>query len=246
MGNLIRTILFLSAFAASVFSASAQTALERFMLGNNAYNAGDYARAEENYRAAIDGGSGGAELYYNLANALAKQGKKGDALLNYKRAVYNAPRMREAAANLEMFAKDNSLDSGLGGFSIPAASELSETEWTLCAFAAFWIAVLLILVPPLFGKRTMPAVFLAIVCASLFVYAVLAVRDWESYADTAVALKADSPLRISPTPTAPISAVADEGQCAKISKRCGDYFYLETPTGKKGWAAKADFSPVAE
>lgn len=246
MKAFIRIILALLAIAATVSEASAQTALEHFMIGNNAYNAGDYARAEECYRAAMDGGSRGAEVCYNLANALAKQGKKGDALLNYKRAVYNAPRMREASANLEMFAKDNSLESGLGQFSIPAASELSHSEWTLCAFAAFWIAVLLVVLPPLFGGRTVSSVFLAIVCVSFFVYAVLAVRDWESYADTAVALRDDAPLRVSPTPTAPVAAVADEGQCAKISKRRGDFLYLEMPTGKRGWASKADFSPVAE
>ena len=61
------------AIAAAVFCVEsiAQTADEFFMLGNNAYKNGDYARACENYENAAKAAQPTAELYYNLANTNA-------------------------------------------------------------------------------------------------------------------------------------------------------------------------------
>jgi len=242
-----RNIFAFLAAAAMVFSAcaaSAQTAREFFILGNNAYKSGDYQKAKSCYEDAIAGGMDGANVRYNLANAQSKLGEKGGALLNYKRAVMDAPRMREAAANLQMFAKDNSLDDGFGNFANPLVAELSLTEWTLAAFALFWASALLFLIPPMFGKRTAATVFSALICAALFAAAAVSASNWVSFADCAVALKSDSPLRLSPAPDAPVSAMSAEGQTVKILKKRGEYFYAETANGKRGWASKKDFAKV--
>lgn len=246
MKNIIRATFAILVSCALPLAAGAQTAREYFMLGNSAYKSGDYERAVKNYESALENGFASAELHYNLANSFAKLNRKGEALLNYKRAVYHAPRMREASANLEMFSKDNSLESGLDKFKTPLAAELSDSEWTLLAFASFWAAVLLIFIPPLFGKRTVATVFLAIVCISLLTVAVLSLRDWISYSQTAVAIKPDVPLRVSPTKTAPVSSIAAEGQCADIKREYGEFVYVETRTGKRGWTSKSDFVPIVE
>lgn len=246
MKKILRAFLYLAASICLASAASAQTAQEYFMLGNNAYKAGDYQRAAENYESALKNGFVSAELYYNLANSFAKLDKKAHALLNYKRAVYHAPRMREASANLEMFAKDNSLDSGLSKFKTSLTAELSNSEWATVGFVSFWGAVILLFIPPLFGKRTMSTIFLAIVCVSFFVVALLSVNDWLSYGRTAVAVKSDIPLTVSPTKTAPVLSIVDEGQSAAIKKKRGEFIYVETQNGKKGWTSKSDFVPVVE
>ena len=102
----------------------AQTADEYFMLGNNAYASGDFARAKENYMSA-DKEKSAAEISYNLANTCAKLGDKGEAMLHYMRALYQNPRMREAEANMSVFAKDNSLETPDGIFTLPFFAELS-------------------------------------------------------------------------------------------------------------------------
>ena len=107
MKKILRAFLYLAASICLASTASAQTAQEYFMLGNNAYKAGDYQRAAENYESALKNGFVSAELYYNLANSFAKLDKTAHALLNYKRAVYHAPRMREDS-QFGKFAKDNS------------------------------------------------------------------------------------------------------------------------------------------
>ena len=103
--KILRTIIMIAAAVFAAATAGAQTAREYFALGNNAYKAGDYARALENYSLAEKNGFDSAELYFNKANAFAKLDRRGDALLNYKRAVYNALRMREATANLAINAR---------------------------------------------------------------------------------------------------------------------------------------------
>lgn len=52
---------------------------------NQAYRNGEYEKAERLYRSAINQNPEKAEFYYNLANALAKQGKRDEALRIYQK-----------------------------------------------------------------------------------------------------------------------------------------------------------------
>ncbi len=51
--------------------------------GNEAYENGDYPLAEEYYRSAIEEEPENAQVYFNLGNALAQQGKVEDAVKMY-------------------------------------------------------------------------------------------------------------------------------------------------------------------
>ena len=51
--------------------------------GNEAYERGEYAEAETLYRASIDSDPENADVYFNLANALAKQGKTEEAIQTF-------------------------------------------------------------------------------------------------------------------------------------------------------------------
>ncbi len=239
-------IVSLALLFADVHSAQAQTAEEFFILGNRAYSAGDYKKAEENFDQALEKGGNSAQLHFNLANTCAKLDKRGKALLNYLRSIYIEPRLREASANLKVFADENSLALPMDKFSAPFVSELSHSEWLAIAFASFWAAVLLIFIPPLYGKKSVAWIFLAIVSASIFALSSMALFDWKSYASTAIADKNDTPMLVSPVEDAPVIAMLHEGQIASILNRHGNFIYVETPSGKRGWAASDKFIPVVE
>ncbi len=51
--------------------------------GNEAYEKGDYSQAETLYRAALESDPENAKVYFNLGNALAKQGKVEEAIQAY-------------------------------------------------------------------------------------------------------------------------------------------------------------------
>ena len=104
MQKIFNALKIAAAFAAAQFAlaaaAPAQTAEEYFMLGNNAYKAGDFAKAERNYSDAEKLGLKSAELYFNRANANVKNNAPAKALADYLKTLSIAPRMREASANL--------------------------------------------------------------------------------------------------------------------------------------------------
>lgn len=227
-------------------SLFAQTADEFFMLGNNAYKKGDYKIALENYTSAIKGGARGAELYYNAANACAKLGENSRAQLYYLRALMHNPRMREAHANLEILAKDSSIDLPEKTITQSTLTELSQTEWAILGVVSFWIVVLLILLPPLYGKRGAAFIFLTIVFVLVLCFSVAGVINWNIFANRAVAIGEESVLRISPTPDAPVASVVADGQIVDTSKRRGDFIYVTAPNGKRGWASLTQFEPIAE
>ena len=71
-----------------------QVAHARMRVAEDAYRAGDYARAAVQY-AGIDT----ADAHYNRGNALAKQGAYPQAIVEYDRALRMQPRMADAIAN---------------------------------------------------------------------------------------------------------------------------------------------------
>ena len=94
-----------------------------------------------------------------MANTNAKLGKKGEALLYYAKANVVAPRLREAEANLKIFAKDNAINIPQKNAVEIYLLELSMYEWILIAFASFWFVVLFLVVPPLYNKQNSVSIF---------------------------------------------------------------------------------------
>src|SRR5262249_11164242 len=73
--------------------------VQAFNEGNKLYAQKDYAGAVQAYEQALQGGHD-ARAHYNLGNALFRTGKIGEAIANYRRAYYLAPRDRDVEANL--------------------------------------------------------------------------------------------------------------------------------------------------
>lgn len=238
--------VFISALAAmcAATTAPAQTADEYAALGNSAYKKGDYAAARDFYNSAKKAGGNSAELHFNSGNAAAKLGKKGEAMLDYLRAKLENPRLREADANLKMLAADNNLTLPQKTRIQDTVFELSDSEWTVAAFTAFWCAVLSAFVPPLWGRRNAAYVFLAIIFACATACSVFALAQYAQFKSLGVALEDDVQLRISPTPHAKVSATLQEGTLVKILQRHGDYVYAAADNGKRGWAQIGRLEPV--
>lgn len=67
--------------------------------GNEAYKKGAYAEAESLYTASIEAGIENPDVYFNLANALAKQGKTEEAIQTYMefRSLVDTPEKKALA-----------------------------------------------------------------------------------------------------------------------------------------------------
>ena len=235
MKNMLRMIL--GAFAALAICAAstlfAQTPEEYFMLGNSAYKAGDYQKAAENYGLAEKNGLKTAELYFNRANTNVKKGSPALALADYLKAISISPRMREASANLKILSQEASLQ-------IPDMSsaffELSKGEWIAAAVAAFWACALIIVIPPLYGKGG----FIA------FGVSACGIKTWFDFESSGIVVKQDAPMRISPSPNAPVELHATEGQILKLIRKGENFSFASAPNGKNGWVKNSDIAFISD
>ena len=88
---------------------SAVSPTEAMLVGNQNYEAGQYAEAIEVYESIVAAGVEDSALYYNLGNAYYKQGELGWAILYYRRAQHLEPRDSDVANNLAV-ARSQTLD----------------------------------------------------------------------------------------------------------------------------------------
>lgn len=112
-----------------------------FNEANKAYDAGNYPSAIEHYRTIIRQGYASSETFYNLANALFRNGVVGEAIVNYRRAWFLNPRDADVLANLNLAVQRTGAfvpDSSLINRSI---RELSLHEWLIAFKACYWLAV---------------------------------------------------------------------------------------------------------
>lgn len=124
--------------------ASAESSLDA---ANAALAAGDAATAEAGYRALIDEGYTGGDVYYNFGNVLWREGKVPGAILAWRTAEARAPRDPDVQANLE-FAR-RSLRDGLDTRApVPwfapwqVAFTSSETLWAGFGLIGFGLLVI--------------------------------------------------------------------------------------------------------
>lgn len=130
--------------AATAVARSAADGL--FAEGNDLYRKGEFAAARQRYLAAAETGARDPRLFYNLGNACFKDGRLGEAVVWYERALRLAPRDEDARANLQ-FARRVKRDQepegadGLGSalyalYLWPTLNELVLAV-TLCLVAGF-------------------------------------------------------------------------------------------------------------
>lgn len=96
-GGLAAALLLLLASAAGAQEERIAALLAE---GNRLYEAGEWAAAGDAYQRILEYGVHHELVYYNLGNVRFKQGRLGEAILNYERALRLDPRDREAAENL--------------------------------------------------------------------------------------------------------------------------------------------------
>ncbi len=129
----------------SLTLAQSVSPTEAMLVGNQNYEAGQYADAIEVYESIIGAGVQDSALYYNLGNAYYKQGDLGRAILNYRRAQYLDPRDSDVAANLgvarlQTLDKLEAADQGLLTNMVQVAE-----EWLTLREAAIFVLVLWLL-----------------------------------------------------------------------------------------------------
>ncbi len=119
--------------------------------GNQAYTAGDLAKAEKLYLQVQDQGVADATLQFNLGNTYAREGKKGRAIACYLRARRLSPRDPDIRENLA-WVRSNIRDIKLDQDTLPlfvaqlsaVVSFLTLDEWSIAGLILWWFFCLLV------------------------------------------------------------------------------------------------------
>lgn len=226
------------------FTLAAQDAHEHFELGKRAFASGSYEAAAQHFDAAAREGAG-FEAYFNAGNSYQKLGAPGRARLSYERASCLSPRndrVSEALYEMRSLAGESDLFKR-GRY---AFAWLSKSEWTWVLTASFWAALLLLVVPPLYTKKSRRYRAVGAAFAVVFAYSCAGMIYWSETGKNAVAINNDVVLRVSPASKAPATSPVAEGKSAKILKRHGGWLFVKTPAGKYGWADAKSLVPVKD
>ena len=154
-------------------------------LAQQAYQAGEYEQAIQQYEILRQTGLNHPALYYNLGNAYFKQGEFGWAIVNYRKAQLLTPRDPQIAENLQTARRLSaeqlppSVQGPIEGLAV-ATSWFTRNE-LLQIGLFFWLGAMLLILPtiflrtirpmfqPLAGLCMIPVVFIALSIVSRIV-----------------------------------------------------------------------------
>ncbi len=224
--------------------------------GVEAYSAGQWAEALQDWSDVAATGLRSKELYYNLGNAYFKTGETAQAVLNYERALRLDPSDADVRYNLE-FARNLTQDRIdevpefiLKTWMRKVGYQLSSDAWAVLSLVLLAVALgllLLFLLGPTAGwRRTgfftgLAALLLAL---SAWGFARSQKADAERH-DTAIVLRPVTSVTSSPSADAAKSLfILHEGTKVRILDTVSGYTGIELADGRRGWIATADIEII--
>jgi tetratricopeptide (TPR) repeat protein len=227
-----------------------------FRAGVEAYSAGDWAQALEDWSDVAATGLRSKELYFNLGNAYFKTGETARAILQYERALRLDPSDADVRYNLE-FARSMTQDriDEVPEFILKTWVRkvnylLSPDTWailSLILLALTLALVLLFLLGPSAGTRRtgfftgIAALLLTLMCWG---FARSQKADAERH-DTAIVMRPVSSVTSSPSADAAKSLfILHEGTKVKVLDVVSGYTDIELSDGRRGWIPSGDIEVI--
>jgi hypothetical protein len=185
-----------------------------------------------------------AAALFNQANACARDGKPGLAILNYERAQLLAPNDSDIAANLHFVrAKAGLPDAPESWLTRSLTCARPNTLAWLGTFGLILTGVSMLLVR-LYPQRRLALRALTFIAALLVATAIgSAVTMWPRV-NEAVAIAREAPVLTSPVLAAEPLFKLREGETVTVRAEHQDFSLVQTSTGRSGWVDRADLSRV--
>jgi len=210
--------------------------------GNRLYAAKDYEGAVRSYEKALEAGHD-PRVHYNLGNAQFRAGRVGEAIVNWRRARYLAPRNRDVENNLgfaRAYRVDKTLpDSGPLARGLARAFEwMSRREAALAMAVAFSLAGLALAAWIVW--RIAALGFAAVVLSVVGVYAFVSQQLWANEVASRPAVIVQPEVSAASGPGDEFKAVMllHDGTEVLVREVRGDYDLVQLPGGSGGWLKK--------
>ena len=203
---------------------------------NAAYLAGDYSQAATTYEALIEAGHPTGDLYYNLGNALYRQGQLPESILAWKRAEQLSPRDGDIRANLDR-ARSQAADqldnsSPPNPFFWEESLSLQEMAWS----AAVLLGLLGMLGIIRQRRRDLdlaiPGLLLGLPALLFVVSTLRGLHALESACPAVVLL--DTDVRSAGSDSVTLFQL-HPGAEVQVDERIDEDWLVSLPDGRKGW-----------
>lgn len=214
--------------------------------GNHLYSAGDWNGAVATYDSIVNEGWESADLYYNLAGANFKAGKKGKAILNYYRAQRLAPSDDDIAYNLayaESFVKDKIEavpEFALSRWMGSVGRVMSSDKWGVCALVCLGVTLAAAGFYLLSARRRVRKAGF-VVALVMLVATILSLsfgadaRQALTNQDKAVVLSTAAVVKASPEKSGKDLFILHEGTKVEVLDAFGEWSEIRIADGNEGW-----------
>jgi tetratricopeptide (TPR) repeat protein len=231
-----------------VLLATAPLRADLVLDGKTAFAKGDYSAAADAFRSAISSSAPSAGLYYNLAVAEHKSGRRAEAALSLRRALTLDPRMADARLLLSEIERSQGVALAPPNWR-EIVAEHAPIETLLIGGAALaWLGAFLLLFV-IFARagRMRPlaaAAGLLLLGVGVFLLSYLAdprisQRDVAVVCDNEGVSLLSSPANQSATVTRLPAASS-----VRILQERGEWTFCRAPSGEKGWAPSNSLQAV--
>ena len=224
--------------------------------GVDAYSAGQYEEALQDWSDVEATGLRSRELYYNLGNAYFKTGETARAILNYERALRLDPSDADIRYNLE-FARAQTQDRIdevpefiLKTWTRKVGYWMSSDAWAVLSLVLLALAlglVLLFLLGPTAGMRRtgfFTGIAALLLALASWGFARSQKADAERH-DEAIVMRPVSSVTSSPSADAAKSLfILHEGTKVKVLDEVSGYKDIELSDGRRGWIAAGDIEII--
>jgi len=185
-----------------------------------------------------------AAALYNQANAYARAGKPGLAVLNYERARLLDPGDPDIDANLRHLRETSRLPPDSRDAFSRVAGTVNPQILAWAGLAGFLAAGVALLARRRYGVHRRKLAAAAAVGVLLAAAAAAnAVALWPTV-HTAIVIASSAPVRVSPTSTGDPLFTLTEARSVRIRAQHDDFMLIQTPEGRSGWVSATDVAAV--
>jgi len=225
---------------------------------NRAYTAGNYDESARLFQQLIATRGYSAPLCFDLANAEARAGHTGEAMLNYERARYLAPGDRDIDQNLQLARKAAGLEPNPFRWWQIVLLSINWTVWLgIMAVVLLLIFVAVIgsahtpafsdftrIRPPLLKTIFRAILFSGIPFCLLMGYVELSTIGFNDRIEGVIVAPKSATLRLSPFESADTVGTIPEGELVTVESQHNDYLWIEARDHHFGWIQEKDIEPV--
>ena len=181
---------------------------------------------------------------YNLANAYARAGKPGMAVLNYERAHLLAPNDADIEANLRFVREPLQLPTESPNGFARAATAASPAVLAWTGLAGLTILGFSLLAGQLHhGHRALRRAATVAGVALIGLTVANAVVLWPRLHE-AVVVTTEAAVRVSPVPMGDPLFVLREAETVRMAAEHEGFVLVQTREGRLGWVSRANITPV--